>query len=97
MSGAQIKIANPVDGSTDRLVTITGTPASISLAEYLMNARWDTTFCMQRLYTYAHKHISPHSFIRSPQNLDISTVLSNVSDQLNLDKILLKVFIVYCF
>lgn len=39
MSGAQIKIANPVDGSTDRLVTITGTPASISLAEYLMNAR----------------------------------------------------------
>ncbi|XP_070695587.1 poly(rC)-binding protein 2 isoform X3 [Pempheris klunzingeri] len=39
MSGAQIKIANPVDGSTDRQVTITGTPASISLAEYLINAR----------------------------------------------------------
>ncbi|XP_075881416.1 poly(rC)-binding protein 2-like isoform X2 [Nelusetta ayraudi] len=39
MSGAQIKIANPVDGSNDRLVTITGPPASISLAEYLMNAR----------------------------------------------------------
>ncbi|XP_072308145.1 poly(rC)-binding protein 2-like isoform X1 [Eucyclogobius newberryi] len=38
MSGAQIKIANPVDGSTDRQVTITGTPASISLAEYLINA-----------------------------------------------------------
>lgn len=41
MSGAQIKIANPVDGSTDRQVTITGSPASISLAEYLINARWD--------------------------------------------------------
>uniref|UniRef100_A0A8C2Z5M9 Poly(rC) binding protein 2 n=1 Tax=Cyclopterus lumpus TaxID=8103 RepID=A0A8C2Z5M9_CYCLU len=33
MSGAQIKIANPVEGSTDRQVTITGTHASISLAE----------------------------------------------------------------
>ncbi|KAM6981216.1 poly(rC)-binding protein 2 isoform 4-T4 [Aplochiton taeniatus] len=39
MSGAQIKIANPVDGSVDRQVTITGSPASISLAEYLINAR----------------------------------------------------------
>ncbi|XP_056279065.1 poly(rC)-binding protein 2 isoform X1 [Pseudoliparis swirei] len=39
MSGAQIKIANPVEGSTDRQVTITGTHASISLAEYLINAR----------------------------------------------------------
>ncbi|KAJ3586578.1 hypothetical protein NHX12_012975 [Muraenolepis orangiensis] len=39
MSGAQIKIANPMDGSTDRQVTITGSPASISLAEYLINAR----------------------------------------------------------
>uniref|UniRef100_A0A8C7SFD0 Poly(rC) binding protein 2 n=1 Tax=Oncorhynchus mykiss TaxID=8022 RepID=A0A8C7SFD0_ONCMY len=33
MSGAQIKIANPVDGSADRQVTITGSAASISLAE----------------------------------------------------------------
>uniref|UniRef100_A0A672N3D5 Poly(rC)-binding protein 2 n=1 Tax=Sinocyclocheilus grahami TaxID=75366 RepID=A0A672N3D5_SINGR len=40
MSGAQIKIANPVEGSTDRQVTITGSPASISLAEYLINARY---------------------------------------------------------
>ncbi|KAI5094840.1 poly(rC)-binding protein 2, partial [Silurus meridionalis] len=39
MSGAQIKIANPVEGSNDRQVTITGSPASISLAEYLINAR----------------------------------------------------------
>ncbi|XP_021464799.1 poly(rC)-binding protein 2 isoform X3 [Oncorhynchus mykiss] len=38
MSGAQIKIANPVEGSADRQVTITGSPASISLAEYLINA-----------------------------------------------------------
>ncbi|XP_068599091.1 poly(rC)-binding protein 2-like [Brachionichthys hirsutus] len=38
MSGAQIKIANPVDGSTDRQVTITGSPASISLASYLIDA-----------------------------------------------------------
>lgn len=39
MSGAQIKIANPVEGSSDRQVTITGSHASISLAEYLINAR----------------------------------------------------------
>ncbi|XP_056154595.1 poly(rC)-binding protein 2 isoform X1 [Lampris incognitus] len=39
MSGAQIKIANPVEGSTDRQVTITGSAASVSLAEYLINAR----------------------------------------------------------
>ncbi|KAM8867125.1 poly(rC)-binding protein 2-like [Neosynchiropus ocellatus] len=39
MSGAQIKIANPVEGSTARQVTITGSPASVSLAEYLINAR----------------------------------------------------------
>lgn len=42
MSGAQIKIANPVEGSADRQVTITGSAASISLAEYLINARSDT-------------------------------------------------------
>uniref|UniRef100_A0A4W5RXH1 Poly(rC) binding protein 2 n=1 Tax=Hucho hucho TaxID=62062 RepID=A0A4W5RXH1_9TELE len=49
MSGAQIKIANPVEGSTDRQVTITGSPASISLAEYLINARSDT-FSYSKLF-----------------------------------------------
>uniref|UniRef100_A0A8D2AN49 K Homology domain-containing protein n=1 Tax=Sciurus vulgaris TaxID=55149 RepID=A0A8D2AN49_SCIVU len=39
ISGAQIKIANPVGGSTDRQVTITGSAASISLAQYLINVR----------------------------------------------------------
>uniref|UniRef100_A0A672IAH3 Poly(rC)-binding protein 2-like n=1 Tax=Salarias fasciatus TaxID=181472 RepID=A0A672IAH3_SALFA len=39
MSGAQIKIANPVEGSTDRQVTITGSHASIGLAQYLISAR----------------------------------------------------------
>uniref|UniRef100_A0A667HCQ6 K Homology domain-containing protein n=1 Tax=Lynx canadensis TaxID=61383 RepID=A0A667HCQ6_LYNCA len=39
MSGAQIKIANPVEGSTDSQVTITGSAASISLAQYLINVR----------------------------------------------------------
>ncbi|CAK7312351.1 Poly(rC)-binding protein 2 [Vulpes lagopus] len=39
MSGAQIKIANPVEGSTDRQVTITGSAANISLAQYLINVR----------------------------------------------------------
>ncbi|XP_036425446.1 poly(rC)-binding protein 3-like isoform X7 [Colossoma macropomum] len=39
MSGAQIKIANAMEGSSDRQITITGTPANISLAQYLINAR----------------------------------------------------------
>lgn len=40
MSGAQIKIANAMEGSSERQITITGTPANISLAQYLINARW---------------------------------------------------------
>ncbi|XP_023567167.1 LOW QUALITY PROTEIN: poly(rC)-binding protein 2-like [Octodon degus] len=39
MSWAQIKIANPVEGSTDRQVTITASAASVSLAQYLINVR----------------------------------------------------------
>ncbi|XP_032905640.1 poly(rC)-binding protein 3-like isoform X4 [Amblyraja radiata] len=39
MSGAQIKIANAIEGSTERQITITGSPANISLAQYLINAR----------------------------------------------------------
>ncbi|XP_042200073.1 poly(rC)-binding protein 2 isoform X2 [Callorhinchus milii] len=38
MSGAQIKISNPTEGSSDRQITITGSPANISLAQYLINA-----------------------------------------------------------
>ncbi|XP_078274940.1 poly(rC)-binding protein 3 isoform X5 [Rhinoraja longicauda] len=38
MSGAQIKIANAIEGSTERQITITGSPANISLAQYLINA-----------------------------------------------------------
>nr|XP_021333022.1 poly(rC)-binding protein 3-like [Danio rerio] len=40
MSGAQIKIDNAMEGSSDRQITITGTPAIISLAQYLINARF---------------------------------------------------------
>ncbi|KAM6333025.1 poly(rC)-binding protein 3 isoform 18-T22 [Podargus strigoides] len=39
MSGAQIKIASATEGSSERQITITGTPANISLAQYLINAR----------------------------------------------------------
>uniref|UniRef100_A0A6Q2YEQ9 K Homology domain-containing protein n=1 Tax=Esox lucius TaxID=8010 RepID=A0A6Q2YEQ9_ESOLU len=39
MSGAQIKIANAMEGLSERQITITGTPANISLAQYLINAR----------------------------------------------------------
>ncbi|XP_073668806.1 poly(rC)-binding protein 2-like isoform X3 [Paramisgurnus dabryanus] len=36
VSGAEIKIAEQVEGSEARQVTITGSPASISVAQYLM-------------------------------------------------------------
>lgn len=39
MSGATIKIANAEEGSADRKVTITGTPETIGLAQYLINTR----------------------------------------------------------
>ncbi|KAM3862637.1 poly(rC)-binding protein 3 [Diretmus argenteus] len=38
VSGAHIKIASATDGSAMRQVTITGSPASISVAHYLINA-----------------------------------------------------------
>ncbi|XP_060896881.1 poly(rC)-binding protein 3 isoform X2 [Labrus mixtus] len=38
VSGAHIKIASATDGSAVRQVTITGSPASISVAQYLINA-----------------------------------------------------------
>ncbi|XP_063789364.1 poly(rC)-binding protein 3 isoform X6 [Pseudophryne corroboree] len=38
MSGAQIKIASAMEGSAERQISITGSPANISLAQYLINA-----------------------------------------------------------
>ncbi len=46
MSGAQIKIANAMEGSSERQITITGTPANISLAQYLINARSELNGCL---------------------------------------------------
>ncbi|XP_065815841.1 poly(rC)-binding protein 3 isoform X4 [Labrus bergylta] len=43
VSGAHIKIASATDGSAVRQVTITGSPASISVAQYLINARLSST------------------------------------------------------
>uniref|UniRef100_A0A8C4Q9X1 Poly(rC) binding protein 3 n=1 Tax=Eptatretus burgeri TaxID=7764 RepID=A0A8C4Q9X1_EPTBU len=38
MSGAQIRIASHTEGAADRQISISGSPASISLAQYLINA-----------------------------------------------------------
>ena len=38
-SGAQIKIASSEGESQDRLVTITGTPEAVGMAQYLINSR----------------------------------------------------------
>uniref|UniRef100_A0A8C4W8P8 Poly(rC) binding protein 4 n=1 Tax=Gopherus evgoodei TaxID=1825980 RepID=A0A8C4W8P8_9SAUR len=47
MSGAHIKIGNQSEGSSERHVTITGTPVSITLAQYLI-AAWaaEANFCV---------------------------------------------------
>ncbi|CAB1336120.1 unnamed protein product [Coregonus sp. 'balchen'] len=42
MSGAQIKIGSQLDGTSDRHVTITGTPISINLAQYLITSCLET-------------------------------------------------------
>lgn len=39
-SGAMIKIAGNEGDGTDRLVTITGTPESVGIAQYLINSRY---------------------------------------------------------
>ena len=38
-SGAQIKIAGNEGETQDRLVTITGTPEAVGMAQYLINSR----------------------------------------------------------
>ena len=45
MSGATIKIANNEGDMIDRLVTITGTPEAVSLAQYLINSRLAAVQC----------------------------------------------------
>jgi len=40
ISGANIKISNAEEGVPDRKVTITGTPETIGMAQYLINTRW---------------------------------------------------------
>lgn len=42
VSGAQIKIGSQLDGTTDRHVTITGTPVSINMAQYLITSCLET-------------------------------------------------------
>uniref|UniRef100_A0A3Q2DP24 Poly(rC) binding protein 4 n=1 Tax=Cyprinodon variegatus TaxID=28743 RepID=A0A3Q2DP24_CYPVA len=42
VSGAQIKIGSQIDSSSDRHVTITGTPIAINLAQYLISSCLET-------------------------------------------------------
>ncbi|XP_064156302.1 poly(rC)-binding protein 4-like [Anguilla rostrata] len=42
VSGAQIKIGSQLDGGSDRLVSITGSPVSIGLAQYLITSCLET-------------------------------------------------------
>ncbi|XP_018103523.1 poly(rC) binding protein 3 S homeolog isoform X2 [Xenopus laevis] len=77
MSGAQIKIANPVEGSNDRQVTITGSTASISLAQYLINVSLESAkpSSSQSATTPDHLSISQPSTLSSaaPSSLVITS------------------------
>uniref|UniRef100_A0A4W6E2Q1 Poly(rC) binding protein 4 n=1 Tax=Lates calcarifer TaxID=8187 RepID=A0A4W6E2Q1_LATCA len=55
VSGAQIKIGSQLDGTSDRHVTITGTPVSINLAQYLITSCAGQTemHCFKRVKGYA--------------------------------------------
>ena len=44
-SGAQIKIAGNEGDNQDRLVTITGTPEAVGMAQYLINSRYTMCVC----------------------------------------------------
>nr|XP_042717710.1 poly(rC)-binding protein 4 isoform X3 [Chrysemys picta bellii] len=61
MSGAHIKIGNQSEGSSERHVTITGTPVSITLAQYLITACLETA-----------KSTSQTSPISSPVDLSMT-------------------------
>ncbi|XP_060637438.1 poly(rC)-binding protein 3-like isoform X3 [Anolis sagrei] len=60
MSGAQIKIANATEGSAERQVTITGSPANISLAQYLINARICSSLGVQGFPTHRDENKPLH-------------------------------------
>ncbi|XP_015203393.1 poly(rC)-binding protein 4 isoform X2 [Lepisosteus oculatus] len=61
VSGAQIKIGSQLDGTSDRHVTITGSPISINLAQYLI------TSCLETA-----KSTAQSSSITSPVDLNMT-------------------------
>ncbi|XP_024916054.1 poly(rC)-binding protein 4 isoform X2 [Cynoglossus semilaevis] len=66
VSGAQIKIGSQIDGTTDRHVTITGTPIAINLAHYLI------TSCLETAKSTAHSSSSSSSSMPPPVDLTMS-------------------------
>eukprot|EP00731_Ephydatia_muelleri_P012950 Em0007g260a len=80
-SGAQIKIANSEGESTDRLVTITGTPEAVGMAQYLINSSctleyrakynssWGVSFDLNVLVLLLRIHSEVNSFISVGLNL----------------------------
>uniref|UniRef100_A0A8C2XL00 Poly(rC) binding protein 4 n=1 Tax=Cyclopterus lumpus TaxID=8103 RepID=A0A8C2XL00_CYCLU len=53
VSGAQIKIGSQLDGTSDRHVTIVGTPVSINLAQYLITSCLETAKSTAQAVTMA--------------------------------------------
>ncbi|XP_048813320.1 poly(rC)-binding protein 4 isoform X2 [Lagopus muta] len=61
MSGAHIKIGNQTEGSSERHITITGSPVSITLAQYLI-----TTWCHSALAPWISVWASRSRSLRAP-------------------------------
>lgn len=61
LSGATIKISNSEEGSKDRMVTISGTPEAINLAQYLINTSMELHKNLTLDPTTTNPASSPHS------------------------------------
>ncbi|KAK3106042.1 hypothetical protein FSP39_011511 [Pinctada imbricata] len=82
MSGAVIKIANAEEGAPDRKVTITGTPETISMAQYLIN----TSMELHKTLT-----LDPSSTLpTSAQNLATSVQSHHASMAIPLNQLAVK-------
>ncbi|KFM82531.1 Poly(rC)-binding protein 3, partial [Stegodyphus mimosarum] len=65
ISGAIVKVSNTEEGSKDRTVTITGSPAAVNCAQYLINASIER-----------HKSLDPKPTPASPATVSFAPSLA---------------------
>ncbi|KAJ3610937.1 hypothetical protein NHX12_023027 [Muraenolepis orangiensis] len=84
VSGAHIKIASTADGSPMRQVTITGSPASISVAQYLINASLEMAkYTMQAVSSMSSMAPSADLGMGFPQSAQVAVSAPNSMGAVN--------------